>query len=177
MFVRCFAVCLMLSITPITYADVRATTEDGQRVILRSNGTWVPAAAAEQGSGEGKAVLTLETLEPRTRVCRLGLRLQNNTPETIRSLVLRFTAYIDGNITFETVSRGFSWVRPTLSQFQEIDFRGISCDEIESVELSAARNCHVGDLTKFSATPGDCLDIVRLEPSSLLPIVKTRSNY
>lgn len=176
MFVRCFAVCLMLGIAQIGYADVRATTEDGRQVILRSNGTWVPASAGQESS-EGKAVLTLETKEPRNRVCRLGLRLQNNTPETIRSLVLRFTAYIDGNITFETVSRGFTFIRPTLSQFQEIDFRGISCDEIVSVELSAARNCHVGDLTKFSATPGDCLDIVRLEPSSLLPIVKTQSNY
>lgn len=176
MLLRFVAISLMWSIAQIGVADVRATTEDGRQVILRPNGTWIPAGA-QQESGEGKAVLTLETLEPRSRVCRLGWRLQNNTPETIRSLVLRFTAYIDGNILFETVSRGFTFVRPTLGQFQEIDFRGITCDEIKSIEVSSARNCDVGQLTRFSATPGDCLDIVKLTPSNLLPVVKTQSNY
>lgn len=71
------------------------------------------------------------------------------------------------------MSRGFSNVKPTSSQYQEVSFRGIGCDEIRSVSVSAARNCHVGELTKYSASAKHCLELVEVAPSSLLPIAKS----
>lgn len=153
-------------------ADTNATTADGRAVVLRDNGTWVFTKADEPKDAPQQARLTLENRVDLAHGCRLGLRLQNDLPAQIRTLVLRFTAFKGERIAFETVSRGFSYIKPTASQYQEINFRGITCGEISSVEVDAARNCHVGDLTKYSATEANCLKLVDVVASSILPIVE-----
>lgn len=153
---------------PAMAADLTAVTSDGREVLLHDNGKW--EFVKQEAAGEAKARLSLENKVDLARGCRLGLRLQNDLPAQIRSLVLRFTAYKDEGVPFETVSRGYSYVKPTNSQYQEISFRGITCDEVRSVEVTAARNCHVGDLTKYSASENRCLDLVDVQPSELLPI-------
>lgn len=163
---------ILLCLAPMVAADLSATTEDGRQVILRDNGTWDFAAEVEAEEGERRAILTLEDKFELARGCRLGLRLNNQLTSQIRSLVLRFTAYKGDEIAFETVSRGFSYLKPTTSQYQEIAFRGIQCDEISSVEVTAARNCHVGELTKYSAGAERCLELIEVTPSDILPIAK-----
>jgi hypothetical protein len=153
-------------------AEVTITIPDGRRVILHDNGTWSVAEESDNGKKRTYAVLTLEKKFDLAHGCKLGLRMQNDLSEQIRSLVLRFTAYKDGQIPFETVTRGYSYIKPTNSQYQEISFRGISCDEISSVEVFAARNCHVGDLTKYTAEAHHCLNLVDVRPSDVLPIAK-----
>ena len=152
-------------------ADITATTADGRKVMLRDNGTW-KFVTREDKDGETHATLTLEKKFDMARGCRLGLRLQNDLSAQIRTLVLRFTAYKEEQVAFETVSRGFSYIKPTTSQYQEISFRGITCDEIISVAVTAARNCHVGELTKYSASGSRCLELVEVMGSELLPIAK-----
>ena len=163
---------ILLCLAAAAAGDIKATTEDGRQVILRDNGTWDFAAEIDEDRGERRAVLTLEDKSELARGCRLGLRLDNQLTAQIRTLVLRFTAYKGDDIAFETVSRGFSYLKPTTSQYQEIAFRGIQCGEISSVEVSAARNCHVGDLTKYSAGADHCLDLIEVAPSQILPIAK-----
>jgi hypothetical protein len=169
---RTIGVLLALLTSPIAIADVTITIPDGRQVLLRDNGTWSVVEQGEDGESRRYAVLTLENKENLARGCRLGLRLQNNLSAHIRSLVLRFTAYKGEDIQFETVSRGFSFLKPTLSQYQEIQFRGITCDEITSVQVAGARNCHVGDLTKYSAEAHHCLNLVDVVHSDILPIAK-----
>jgi hypothetical protein len=153
-------------------ADMFATTDDGRKVLLRSNGTWALADQAATSDTEATAILTLEKTVELTQGCRLGLRLQNSLSAQIRTLVLRFTVYKENQVPFETVSRGFSYIKPTTSQYQEIRFRGIGCNDIASVEVFAARNCHVGELTKYTASAAHCLKLVAVAPSDLLPIAK-----
>ena len=153
-------------------ADMTATTADGREVLLRDNGTWAFTSKAKTADGEARGILTLEKKFDLARGCRLGLRLQNDLPAQIRSLVLRFTAFKEGQVAFETVSRGYSYIKPTVSQYQEISFRGITCNEITSVTVSAARNCHVGELTKYSASEKRCLELIDVRPSDMLPIAK-----
>ena len=151
-------------------ADTVATTVDGRQVLLREDGRWEymqPDARPERS-----ALLSLENRFPLARGCRLGLRLQNDLLAQVRTLVLRFTAFKGDGIPFETVSRGFSFIKPTMSQYQEIDFRGITCDEISAVQVTAARNCHVGELTKYSASADDCGALVEVVPSDILPFAK-----
>jgi hypothetical protein len=155
-------------------ADMIATAEDGRKVVLRPNGTWIPAEEDQVPDGKTIAHLALEQVRDSSSGCRIGLRMQNDLSAQIRTLVLRFTAYTDG-VPFETVTRGFSLIKPTQSQYQEIRFRGIACDEIESIEVFAARNCHVGELTKYSATSKHCLELVDVANSDLMPIAKRRS--
>ena len=163
---------ILLCLAAAAAGDIKATTEDGRQVILRDNGTWDFAAEIDEDQGEHRAVLTLEDKSELARGCRLGLRLDNQLTAQIRTLVLRFTAYKGDDIAFETVSRGFSYLKPTTSQYQQIAFRGIQCDEISSVEVSAARNCHVGDLTKYSASADHCLELIEVAPSQILLIAK-----
>lgn len=162
---------LVLAASPV-FADTAATTADGRRVILHDNGTWRFARDSDAADAPRRASLTLENRQDLARGCRLGLRLHNDLVAQIRTLVLRFTAYKGEGIAFETVSRGFSYIKPTMSQYQEISFRGIGCAEISSIEVTAARNCHVGELTKYSASEEDCLQLVEVEPSEQLPIAR-----
>ncbi|HPE80131.1 MAG TPA: hypothetical protein PKZ35_08975 [Gammaproteobacteria bacterium] len=153
-------------------ADVTITAPDGRKIVLRDNGTWAVAQDGDDAEARRFAQLTLEKKFDLERGCRLGLRLQNNLSAQIRSLVLRFTAFKGSDIPFETVSRGYSYIKPTASQYQEINFRGITCDEITSIQVLAARNCHVGDLTKYSADAHHCLNLVEVAVSDILPIAK-----
>lgn len=172
---RSIGIFILLLASHPAFADVTVTTPDGRQVILRDNGTWALVPEGENPEARRYASLTLEKKFDLPRGCRLGLRLQNDLTAQIRSLVLRFTAYKGEQIPFETVSRGYSYIKPTTSQYQEISFRGISCDEISSVEVSAARNCHVGDLTKYSAEAHHCLKLVDVAASDILPIAKRAS--
>ncbi len=156
-------------------ADTQATTTDGRAVLLRDNGTWVYAAEQSDAATPAVAMLTLEKRADLAHGCRIGLRLQNDLPAQIRTLVLRFTAYKGDAIPFETVSRGYSYLKPTTSQYQQVDFRGIRCDEISSVEVFAARNCHVGELTKYSATAADCLKLFEVNDSDIMVITRRRA--
>jgi len=166
---------LLSLLTPLAGADMTATTEDGRKVLLRGNGTWdwyEPAADGDRV--QPRALLTLEKKFDIARGCRIGMRLQNDLNAQIRTLVLRFTAYKGDEIAFETVSRGFSYIKPTVSQYQEVTFRGIRCADITSVEVFAARNCHVGELTKYSASAEHCLALVDVAPSDLLPFTRRK---
>ena len=155
--------------TGIAQADLKATTDDGRKVLLKENGLWEFVDEAKDPE-EIKALLQLELRETYHLSCRLGLRLSNNLGTPIRSLVLRFTAYKPGGFEFETVTRGYSRIKPTKHQYQQIRFRGLTCEEIDKVQVRAARNCHVGELTKYNASPEACLSLVRTEPSELMTI-------
>lgn len=155
-------------------ADLQATTKDGRNVLLKDNGLWEFALEGDQPS-RPRALLKLEKREDIPNGCRLGLRLDNRLNAQIRTLVLRFTAYKQGDIPFETVSRGYSFIKPTKNQYQEIRFRDLGCGDIDKVQVRAAHNCHVGELTKYSATEDSCLDLLRVAESRLLTIYKAPS--
>lgn len=155
-------------------AELTATTEDGRDVLLRENGTW---SFVNEAGEKPKRIATLTVIrhESVSNGCVIGLELDNQLNELIRTLVLRFTAYLGPDVKFDTVSRGYSFVRPTLTSYEEIQFRGITCEDIASVEVSAARNCSVGELTKFSSDPWDCLELIEVAPTNRLAITKTKA--
>jgi hypothetical protein len=154
-------------------AGQQATLEDGRKVLLKEDGRWeylTPEAASDDE--QHSAVLTVERLESIPQGCRLGLRLQNDLTTRIRSLVLRFTAYKAGPIAYETISRGFSLIKPTDSQYREIRFRDVPCNEIAQVQVHGADNCHIGELTKYTEGSDSCLSLVQVADSTLIKIYK-----
>jgi hypothetical protein len=74
-------------------ADIELTGPDGRRILLLDNGAWryVEAKDSDQGGNkikdEGEAVLSLERKVDRGNNCRFVLRIVNNLPYEIRSLV------------------------------------------------------------------------------------------
>jgi len=172
MLYRSIGMLALLLAAQLAGADITITVPDGRQVLLRDNGTWSVIEESDTPETRSYASLTVEKKFDMARGCKFGLRLQNDLSAQIRSLVLRFTAYKDDQIPFETVTRGYSYIKPTASQYQEIKFRGISCEEISLVEVFATRNCHVGDLTKYSADARHCLNLVDVKPSDIVRIAK-----
>ena len=159
-------------------ADFEVAAPDGRRILLKDDGTWryVDSAAREPSKEKpaeaGEAVLSLER---RTEVgpnCRFGLRLVNDFPYEIQSIVPEFAAYRASGVLYETVSVGFASMKPGNTQYREILFRGIACNEIARVQVTGGDRCVMGDLDRFSSEPGRCLARVRVVPSDLVRFEK-----
>ena len=156
------------------WAAQEAVTGDGMRVLLKEDGTWDWIdPPTKRNPDEGGAKLVVERREPLANGCRFGLRLTNNLNEPIRSLVLRFMAYKPGPVAYDEVTRGFFNIKPTDSQYHTIVFRGLTCDQIQQVEVDAAEKCRVGDdYTSYWYGAERCLGGVDIVDSDLVQIYK-----
>ena len=159
-------------------ADLELTAPDGRRVLLLDNGTWQyvegankdPIEGKPKPAQEGEAVLTLERKIERGTNCRFGLRLVNNLPYEIRSLVPYYIAYRASGVVYDTVSSGssFAAMRPGDALSREIEFVGIPCRDIVRVQVVGGDRCDMGDLDKFNSAKGVCLARVRVVASDLV---------
>ncbi len=122
-------------------------------------------------TGRPAAVLSLHRKTPLPNGCRYGLTLTNNLPFEINDLPLRFTARQEGGVALGAVTRGFFSITPTQQQFREIVFQ-IECDRIDYVEVSDPGRCIMGELTRKSAQPGQCLERVDVPASPLARLIK-----
>ena len=174
--------------------DFEVTGPDGRRILLREDGRWRyidPKAdrtdAPKKGDGEGdkhaqddkdkdkdkpkdagEAVLTLERKLDGNRICRFGLKLVNNLPYEVRSIVPEFRAYRPNGVMYDSVFGAFQFIRPGDSQSREIRFDGIACPDIARLQVTGGDRCEMGDLDKFSPVKGVCLSHVRVVESDLV---------
>ena len=171
--------------------DFEVTAPDGRRILLREDGRWryidpkgdaaaekKPGADAAGGEKEGKdkgkpkvageAVLTLERKLDGNRICRFGLKLVNNLPFEVRSIVPEFSAYRANGVVYDTVFGAFQFIRPGDSQIREIRFDGIACPDLVRLQVTGGDRCEMGDLDKFSPVKGVCLSHVRVVESDLI---------
>jgi hypothetical protein len=165
-------------------ADVELTLPDGRRVLLKDDRTWryadEPADAKRKPAdaktadtkAEGEAVLNLEGKIDGNRTCRLQLRLVNNLPYEIRSIVPELTVYRQNDVAYDSVFTGFSFIKPGDSQRRETRFNGIECKDIVRVRVGGADRCEMGDLDKFSPGRGMCLARMRVAASEVLSFEK-----
>ncbi len=169
-----FVLAALLASTPVA-ADVEVTTPDGKRVLLKDDRTWEYVNSTEKASGETKEVhaeLALIRRFDYDDACRLGFKLKNNLPYRINNIVFQFSAYIQGSVMYQSISRSFDYIRPITTQYQEIIFRGISCDDIVHVKVDSADHCIMGHLTKWSEQEGECLSLVDVMPTKLINVSK-----
>ena len=152
-------------------ADVEAVTKDGRHVILRDNQTW-EYLHHDQGDPATSAVLSVINIEDLGGACIIGLRLQNNLGYRIKSLVPTFSVYKTGGLRFESLSKGFSSIKPTRDLYREIQFYGIGCSEVDHILVHGADQCNMGELDKYNNREGECLSKVFVEPSDLINIRK-----
>ena len=163
-------------LSQVARADLELTAPDGRRILLKDNGTWqyVEATGKDQAEGkakqEGEAVLTLERWIERGNNCRLVLRLVNNLPYEIRSLVPYYAAYRADGVIYDTVSSGssFAAMKPGDKLVRDVDFSGIACRDIVRVQVVRGDRCDMGDLDKFAPADGQCLSRVRVVASDLV---------
>ena len=105
--------------------------------------------------------------------CGLQLRLQNNLPYKIRSIVPRFSVYNRDYVVYDSRSQSFTAIKPTRSQYKRIQFNGIGCHEIRWVRVHDAARCTIGDVVDmFNEEEGQCLSFIYVEPSDMITISK-----
>lgn len=172
--VRYLALVMLLALTAYAGAEVEVITPDGRRVLLKDDHTWeyLDSQGQPEQEDEERLLLSVTNRAPSGNGCTFGLRLQNQTGDELRSLVPQFSAYKVGDIRFQTVFKGFTGVKPTTEQYQEVEFSGISCEEIAYIGVSGGDRCSIGELTKFSPVKGVCLEMVEIEPSEVIPMRK-----
>jgi hypothetical protein len=167
-----------LALSHAAQADFELTGPDGRRILLKDDGTWRYVEAKDKAEDKeqakdkvkeaGEAVLRLEAKVERAGTCRFVLRLVNNLPYQIRSFVPQFSAYRANGVIYDTVFSGFLSLKSGDSQSQEIQFRGIGCQDIARVQVGGGDRCDMGELEKFAEVKGQCLARVRVVESDLV---------
>jgi hypothetical protein len=152
-------------------ADQQVTTPEGQRVLLKDDHTW-EYVEMETVPRDQAAVLTVLHVSPRPSACAIGLRLTNNQPFAIKTLVPQFSAYTHDNVLYQTVSVGFGSIKPTEDQYQKLSFSGLTCSEIGYVLVHGGDRCVMGPLTKYLSRSEDCLRQVFVDESESVDIHK-----
>ena len=154
-----------------TKEGVVVITPDGRRVLLRDDHTW-EVVEAEQGDSSASAVISVANVSGLRNACKVGLRLENNLGYNIKSLIPSFSAYNRDGVLFETVSKAFSSIKPTRSQYKQIQFIGITCDNIGHVRVHGAGHCSMGEMDKFNESEGECLSHIHVQASDLIKLIK-----
>jgi hypothetical protein len=154
-----------------TSEGVVVVTPEGRRVLLKDDHTWEEIEAV-QGDLSTSAVISVANTRGLRNACKVGLRLENNLGYTIKSLIPSFSAYTKGGILFETVSKAFSSIKPTRDQYRQIQFIGITCEEIGHIRVHGAEHCSMGQMDKFNEAEGECLSHIYVQASDLMKITK-----
>lgn len=166
------ALALLACVTSlVVQADMEVVGPDGRYILLRDDYTWEYVERETVPEGEA-AVLVLERVKPQRTSCKLGLRLTNNLPYVIRSLVPRFSAYTEDDVLYESVSLPFEAIKPTQDLYRELRFSGITCDQVAYVLVHGGDRCVMGPFTKFNYEKGECLKYLVVKPSDRMEIRK-----
>jgi len=146
-------------------------TPDGRRVLLRDNHTW-EVIEVDQDDPSTSAVISVANTSGLRNACKIGLRLENHLGYNIKSLIPSFSAYTTDGILFETTSKAFSSIKPTKNQYRQIQFIGITCEDIGHVRVHGAEHCSMGLMDKFNESEGECLSHIHVQDSDLIKITK-----
>jgi hypothetical protein len=160
----------------VAHGDFEVTAPDGQRVLLKDNGTWqYLKAKGKEPAGdknEGEFVVLLEHKVKRGPInCRFDVRLTNNLPYEVR-IVLYYSAYRANGVMYDSVSSGSGTMKPGNTVTREVEFAGIPCEDIVRVQVGGGDRCEMDDLNKWSYEKGACLARVRVMESDLVRFEK-----
>ena len=154
-----------------TNEGIVVVTPDGRRVLLRDNHTWEIIEVA-QDDPSTSAVISVANVRGLRNACKVGLRLENHLGYNIKSLIPSFSAYTADGVLFETISKSFSSIKPTKNQYRQIQFIGITCEEIGHVRVHGAEHCSMGLMDKFNEAEGECLSHIYVQDSDLIKLIK-----
>lgn len=125
-----------------------------------------------RSSSSNQAVLSLHIKKAYADACMYGLTLTNTLPYKIKDVAFKFTAFLRDGVAYNQITRNFFDLNPTDRQYREITFNGVTCAEIGHIEVVDVGRCTMGDLTRFSAQPGDCLKLIEVAASPQVNIHK-----
>jgi len=137
------------------------------------NAAKVSRSEPVTSTGRKAVVLSLHVKKEFPEACMLGMTLTNNLDTKVTNISVRLTAYINGNVQFDTITRNFSELKPTESQYREATFTQIQCNKIDFIGVTDPGRCAIGDeMNRFTTAPGDCAKFVDVAVSPQLTIRK-----
>jgi hypothetical protein len=172
---KCVVMGICAAVAQLAQADFEVTAPDGRRIRLKENGTWTYVQGKEKeiastSKRQGELLLSLEGKETRGSNCRFTIQLSNNTPFQVRSLVLQYSAYKPNNVVYDTVTAGrrFNLLKPGDRQSTQVDFSGVTCEDIVRVQVGGGDRCEIDELHRYSDVKGECLERLRVVESKLV---------
>jgi hypothetical protein len=156
---------------PPENTDIRAVTLDGRQVVLKNDKTW-DFVNLEQSDPANSAVLTVTRVWDMGDACKLQFRLTNNLGYRISALVPRLAVQNNDGIIYDTKSLSFASIKPTDSQYTEVQFSGIGCQNISNMKVTEAPRCRMGKIDQWNEAEGECLSHIFVEPSQDINISK-----
>lgn len=170
----CIAVVLCVPLAGAQPApDLSATTADGRRVVLKSDGTWRFAAApAAKPAALEQAELELVGQSAIPGGCQFDLSLSNRMSYEIRSIIPDFKILRRGGALYVEHNVSFSSVLPGTQQSRPLRVMGLACNEIEKVQVAGGDRCVMGELNRYSDSKGACLERVRVKASDAVKFEK-----
>ena len=144
--------------------------------MLKDNATWQYLETVDKRPGDdnpgaaGEAVLLLERKTERGNGCRFAVRLVNNLPYEISSLVPYYSVFRANGVIYDTVSSpsSFTGLKPGDKQSRDFEVTGIACTDIVRVQVVGGDKCVMGDLNKFTDGTGKCMARLRVAGSDLV---------
>ncbi len=157
----------------LIFAVATGCSQPGPRTRSDAGAAKVDRTEAIKTTGRQKAVLSLHMKKAFPDACTYGVTLTNNLHEKITNITFRFSAYIDGGVFFQYVTKNFYELKPTSHMYRELTFTQISCDRIDYLTVSDPGRCAIGkSMTRFSTKPGDCIKYVDIAPSPHIELVR-----
>ena len=161
------------------HGEVPVTLPDDQQISLETD---QPNRHVDNSDRTGSAVggnieqatLFVDRKMERGNSCNFTLRLRNTTSFRIRNVVPQFSAIIQNNVVFATISAEFFEIGPSSEQERTIRFRGISCGKILGLKVHGANNCRMGSLNRSTATSLECLRRIRISESTVVNVFKEK---
>jgi hypothetical protein len=126
-------------------------------------------------TGRKAVVVSIHLKKEFPDACMLGMTLTNNMDIQLTNLSIRLTAYINGDVKYDAITRNFTRVKPTEQQYRELTFTQIRCEEIDYLGVTDPGRCAIGqDMNRFTAQPGDCAKFVDVAVSPLITVRKIK---
>jgi hypothetical protein len=157
-------------------------TDDFQRAIgletepaENPNAPKITRSEPVTNTGRKAVVVSIHMKKEFPDACMLGMTFTNNLDIKVTNLSIRLTAYINGNVKYDAITRNFTEVKPTESQYREITFTQIRCDEIDFIGITDPGRCAIGEeMNRFTAQPGDCAQFVDVAVSPHITVRKVK---
>lgn len=126
-------------------------------------------------TGRKAVVVSIHMKKEFPDACMLGMTLTNNLDIKVTNLSVRLTAYIRGNVEYESITRNFTEVKPTERQYRDLVFTQIQCSEIDYIGITDPGRCAIGeDMNRFTTQPGDCAKFVDVAVSPHITVRKIK---
>jgi hypothetical protein len=166
----CPALFIVVSIVVVSGCATRPA--DGNEAEDGTQAAEIELMEPVTSGGKQQAVLSLHKKYVYPDACKFGLTLTNNLPYTITNISFRFAAYTKGDVFYQQIRRNFFEIDSNNREYREIKFTGITCDEISYLAISDPGRCALGDLTRFSSRPGDCIRNVYIASTPYVRLVQ-----